>query len=393
MNQKDTPIRIMRLITRLNISGPAVHAVLLTSRLRSRGYECSLVCGRSNSPQDDMSYLAQQYEVEPIWVDDLNYTLNPIRVVLGIWRLYRLIGEIRPDIVHTHVRTAGFMGRLAAWLAGVPVIVHTFHEYPLGKYINPLQNGLFIWIERLMARFSNIIITLTENLRRDMVETYRITRRSHVTVLPLGLDLDQFANTKRKSGVFRAEHQLAPEIPLVGIVGRLISVKNHALFLEAAEKVKTHIPDAHFVIVGDGPLRQALAARIDESNLRGSVIFTGWQKDVAAVYGDLDVNVISSDNEGTPVPIIEALAAGCPVVATSVGGLPELLDQGALGKLVPPRDAAALAHAIIETLQNPPDVSTAQQAMINRYGIERLIHDMDSLYRGLLLAQQRKKSG
>src|SRR5690606_5468949 len=149
---------------------------------------------------------------------------------------------------------------------------------------------------------------------------------------------------------FRSAHDLPADAPLIGIVGRLVPVKNHALFLRAAVKIKQRLPDARFAIIGDGELRAELEAEASALGLGDCVVFTGWSRDVAPVYSDLDVLVISSLNEGTPVSVIEALAAGCPVVATAVGGLPDLLDGGDLGTLVPPEDADELASAVVKTI-------------------------------------------
>jgi glycosyltransferase involved in cell wall biosynthesis len=320
---------------------------------------------------------------------ELGRSLHPLRDIMTIWRLYRLIRRLKPDIVHTHTAKAGFAGRIAARLAGVPVIVHTFHGHVFQGYFDPTVTRMFIGLERLSARMSDTVITLTEGLRRELAEQYRITRTSHITVLPLGLDLAPFAAAQRKSGAFRRECGIPADAPLIGIVGRLVPVKNHRLFFEAAALVKAARPDARFVVVGDGELRDAITAQVDALNLRESVIFTGWMQDVAPVYADLDALAISSLNEGTPVSVIEALAAGCPVVATSVGGLPDLLDHGALGTLVPLGDARALADALIQVLDHPPDGARAQQLVLDRYGIDRLVQDLDSLYRGLLA---RKKA-
>ncbi len=173
-------------------------------------------------------------------------------------------------------------------------------------------------------------------------------------------------------------------MPLVGIVGRLVPIKNHDLFLQAALKVRASIPNTVFAIIGDGELRAELEAETAHLGLTDSVKFTGWVREVAPVYSDLDVLVISSLNEGTPVSVIEALAARCPVVTTAVGGLPDLLDRGALGALVPTEDVDALAAAITQAITNPPDTERAQRLMLDRYGIDRLVKDLDELYRGLL---------
>jgi glycosyltransferase involved in cell wall biosynthesis len=384
------PIRILRLIARLNVGGPAIHVTLLTQKLSAPNYESTLVCGTVEPDEGDMAYFAESHGVEPIIIPELGRSLNPVRDLTTIWTVYRLMRRLKPDVVHTHTAKAGFVGRLAAWLASVPVIVHTFHGHVFQGYFSWPQTRFFIFLERLTARLSDTIITLTDGLRRELAEEYHIARKGRITVLPLGLDLEVFAHTPRKSGTFRSAWNIPADVPLVGIVGRLVPVKNHALFLQAAAQVRASLPAACFVIIGDGETRAEVEAQVDALGLREVMTFTGWQRDLAPIYSDLDALVISSLNEGTPVSVIEALAGGCPVVTTAVGGLPDLLDHGALGKLTPPGDANALANAILDTLLNPPDGSEAQRLMLDRYGIDRLVRDLDSLYRGLLAKKKRK---
>lgn len=384
MAQPHRPIRVMRIIARLNIGGPAIHVSLLTAKLGPPEFESVLVCGNIGPDEGDMSYYARGLGVTPVFIPALGRELHPLRDLATLWTLYRLIRRWRPDVVHTHTAKAGFVGRLAAWLAGVPVIVHTFHGHVLHGYFGPARTRLFLLLERLTGRMADAIITLTDSLRDELVDVYRVAPREKFRVLGLGLDLVPFAATARRSGAFRAAWGLPADAPLVGIVGRLVPIKNHALFIDAAVQVRQAVPEAHFVIVGDGETRAAVEAQIARLGLSDAVTFTGWQHDLAPVYSDLDVLVISSNNEGTPVAVIEALAGGCPVVATAVGGVPALLENGALGALVLPGDATALASAIVATLRTPPDTRRAQAAMLERYSIDRLARDLAALYRDLL---------
>jgi glycosyltransferase involved in cell wall biosynthesis len=381
------PIRILRIIARLNIGGPSIHVTLLTQKLVPPHYESILICGTLPPGEGDMGYFAEARGVKPVVVPEIGRNVNPIRDLITIWKLYWMIRRLKPDIVHTHTAKAGFTGRVAAWLAGVPVIIHTFHGHVFQGYFSPALTQVFIWLERLTARMSDTVIVLTEGLRRELAEQYRITRKRHMTVLPLGLDLDVFTRCPRHTGEFRRQYAIPSNAPLVGIIGRLAPVKNHGLFLDAVARVHAEIPEAVFVIVGDGEnaIREEIKAKIAALGLTDVVKMTGWVQDVAPIYSDLDVLVISSLNEGTPVTVIEALASRCPVVATAVGGLPDLLDRGALGAMVPSGDADALAKAIAQTLRTPPTNSAqAQKLMVDRYGIDRLVRDLDSLYRGLL---------
>jgi glycosyltransferase involved in cell wall biosynthesis len=385
------PIRILRIIARLNVGGPAIHVTLLTEKLSAPDYESTLLCGAIEPGEGDMMYYAEAHGVQPILLPELGRSIHPLRDPQIIWKMYKLIREMKPDVVHTHTAKAGFVGRVAAWMAGTPVIIHTFHGHIFQGYFSSLKTTVFILLERLTARMSDTIITLTEGLRRELAEEYHIARKKHITVLPLGLDLEPFAQIPRHTGEFRKAWDIPPDVPLVGIVGRLVPIKNHSLFLEAAARVQAQLPAARFVIIGDGETRAEVEAKADALGLRDCVTFTGWQRDLAPIYSDLDALVISSLNEGTPVSVIEAVAAGCPVVATAVGGLPDLLDHGQLGKLVPSENPDALADAITDTLLNPPDTAATRPLMVDRYGIDRLVSDLDGLYRGLLAKKGRAR--
>jgi glycosyltransferase involved in cell wall biosynthesis len=383
------PIKVMNLIARLNIGGPAVAVTMLTARMGPPEYESLLVCGTIEPGEGDMTYFAEQHGITPIVIPELGRSLSPVRDIRTLWKVYKLIQEVKPDVVHTHAAKAGFVGRVAAWMSGVPVIVHTFHGHVFRGYFSSGRTRFFIFLERITARMADTIITLSDGLRRELAEEYHIARKGRITVLPLGLDLERFARTPRKQGAYRQKWGIPAGAPLIGIVGRLTAIKNHALFLHMAKRVLSARLDARFAIVGDGELRQESEALADQLGLRPAVIFSGWEKDIETVYGDLDVLVISSINEGTPVTVIEALSGGCPVVATAVGGVPDLLDHGKLGRLVPPEDAEALSQAILETLAAPPDPRIAQAAMIDRYGIDRLVKDLGGLYRGILSKKRR----
>ncbi|MCD4685783.1 MAG: glycosyltransferase family 4 protein [Anaerolineae bacterium] len=379
------PIRVMRIIARLNVGGPAIHVTLLTEAMQPPDFDSTLVCGQIGEHEGDMAYLAEARGITPQYIAALGRELAPLRDMVTLFKLWRLIRQVRPDVVHTHTAKAGFVGRIAAWLARVPVRLHTFHGHVFHGYFSPAKTHLFLWLERLTARFSDRLVTISPGLRDELAHTYRIAPAEKFTIVRLGLELKPFAATPRKTGDFRAQFNIPADAPLVGIVGRVVPIKNHALFLQAAQRVREAMPDAHFVIVGDGELRVAVESQVTELGLQDAVTFTGFLRDLKPVYADMDALVISSDNEGTPVSIIEALAAGVPVVSTAVGGVPDLLNQGAYGRLTPPGDAGALAEAISATLSDDTDDQHAiQDAIIAQYDISRLVADLSTLYRDLL---------
>jgi glycosyltransferase involved in cell wall biosynthesis len=336
-----------------------------------------------------MSYLAQNKGVQPIIVPSLGRKISLLNDLGTVWRLYRLMRRYRPDIVHTHTAKAGFVGRLAAWLARVPVRVHTFHGHVFHGYFGPFKTRLFLWLEKLSARLTSRIVTISPRLREELAYTYHIAIPGKIQVMPLGLDLEPLAEPVPEEQLteFRAVYGLPADTSLVGIVGRLVPIKNHELFLEMARIIVEQAENVHFVIVGDGERRAALERQVRAMGLEEHVSFTGWIQDLRPLLRALNVLVLSSDNEGTPVSVIEALTVGIPVVATAVGGVPDVLEDGKWGHVVPPHNPMALATAVLRTLNGDhPDPQPCREAVLSRYGIERLVHDLNLLYRELLAA-------
>lgn len=388
------PIRVMRIIARLNVGGPAVHVALLSAGLNDAAFQTTLVTGTLGPAEGDMSYLAREMGVEPLVIPSMQREISLLADLRAVWALVRLMRRTRPHVVHTHTAKAGFVGRLAAFLTGVPVVVHTFHGHVFRGYFGPARTQLFLWLERAAARASSAILTISDRLRDDLL-AFRIAPPERIRVVPLGLPLGELADLERLRGRLRAEQGFSTDNRLVGMIGRLVPIKRHDLFLDAARRVLGEMPQARFVIVGDGEQRGALEALAGQPGLAGKVVFTGWRADLPTIYADLDALVISSDNEGTPVSIIEAMAAGVPVVSTAVGGVPDLLEDGELGALVPPGDAAALAAAVLAALRAGPGARTAraQQQALRLYSAERLVRDIRQLYAELLAAKGIRAGG
>jgi len=383
--------KVVRVITRLNVGGPAVHTILLTDRLRP-SYTTLLVSGSEAASEGNMLEMASRLGVPVIRIRELGREIRPFADLVAFAKLVRLIARERPDIVHTHTAKAGLLGRVAAWLCGVPVIVHTFHGHVFrGGYFSPWLVRFFLILERVLARVTDQIITVAEQQRRELA-ALGIARTSSIAVVPLGLDLTEFATDVADPRAMRRKWGVPPQTPLVGIVARLVPVKGHELFLDAAAEVHQSHPDARFVIVGDGELRDQLEA---DARRRGlPVIFAGWESDVRAVYAALDVVCLTSLNEGSPVALIEALSARKPTVSTAVGGITDLIEDGKNGLLVPTRDPACFARAI-ERLIDEPDFArmlgkNGSTSVQLKYDAARLAHDIDQLYQRLLASKQAK---
>jgi glycosyltransferase involved in cell wall biosynthesis len=384
-------IKVLRIIARLNIGGPAIHVVNLNAGLDPSRFEEVLVSGTENPGEGSMFDYALSRGVKPIIVPEMvGQASFGVSDVKALAKLYRLIRRERPHIVHTHTAKAGFLGRLAARFAGVPVVIHTYHGHVLHGYYGSIMSWLLRRMEGTLARITDRIVAVSEQVKQDLV-AYGVASPKKISVIALGFDLEPFLHSLEQRGEFRRELGLNDGIRLVGIIGRIFPIKNHRLFLDAAARVAFEDPNARFVVVGDGVLRPAMERHARELGLTERVVFTGWRRDLARIYADLDVLVISSDNEGTPVSAIEAMASGRPVVATRVGGLPDLIAEGETGYLVPAREAHAMGAAILRLLREPQTarcMGQAAQAMAQeRFPVTRLITDMQDLNNQLLGAQ------
>ncbi len=373
---------VLRIITRLNIGGPARHATLLSRGLEDEGFRSELVSG---------SETAREGRIEPIGITyrsipSLKRAIDPVADLRTEVSLSRLIRDRRPDIVHTHLAKAGALGRLAARRAGVPVIIHTFHGHVLEGYFPRPVARAFVEAERRLARISDALLAISPLIRDQLLEL-RIGTPSQWHVIPLGLELDDLLTSTLSGDAARLRLGLLREGPLVGIVGRLVPIKNHNLFLDAAVRVASRRPDARFVVAGDGELRPEIESKAHRV-LGNRVQFLGWITDLPALYASLDVVVLTSRNEGTPVVLIEAGAASRPVIATSVGGVPDVVIDGETGFLVAAGDSEAVADRIVRSIANPERAGRMGRAgsafVRERFSADRLVAETASLYRQLL---------
>ena len=378
---------MLRVIARLNVGGPALHAVLLTERLDPSRYESRLVAGRVGEDEGDWLALHARTPAGLVSLPALGRDVRGGRDWSAFWALVQLIRAFRPHVVHTHTAKAGALGRLAAAACGVPVVVHTYHGHVFDGYFSPFMTKVVVVTERLLAHTASALVAVTDRVRRDVLAR-GIGAPDRVGVVPLGLDLDPLAAAAGRRGELRAELGLPASAPLVGSVARLVPVKAHEVFLDAARAVAPVRPDAIFLIVGDGERRAALETLARDAGLGDRVRFLGWRADLDRLYADLDVVVLTSKNEGSPVALIEAMAAARPVVSTRAGGVEDVVADGETGLVVPVGDAAALARAVVDLLEHPARAAAlgaaAQVSVLARFGSARLVRDIDRLYQRLL---------
>jgi glycosyltransferase involved in cell wall biosynthesis len=383
-------LTVLRAITRLNIGGPAIHAILLTRGLNGGRFRSMLVSGQEGPTEGSMRDLATGKAVAPLSLAGLGREVSPLHDLLAVRQAYALICRLRPTIVHTHLAKAGTVVRLAAKLAGVPIILHTYHGHVFHSYFSPLKTRLFLNIERALGSLSDRLIAVGEKQRRELIG-YGLAPAEKIVAVPLGLEIEPMLDVERERGRLRTELGLSEDEVLVGIVARLVPVKAHEVFFDAAERIARSVPKARFLVIGDGERRGELERLVGQLGLSERTRFLGWRRDMRGVYADLDVVALSSLNEGSPVAIIEAMAAGRPVVASDVGGVSEVVEHGRSGLLVPRRDPAALAAAVIDLVRDPAGAArlgaAARRAVFPKYASSRLVEDIERLY--LELAWQK----
>lgn len=393
MGRTSKQVQVVRAIDRLNIGGPSYHVLLLSRSLNKKGYKTILLKGCLAPGEEELLDVVQQTGVRPHEVDGLGRAISPFQDVRALVGFYRMIRQVRPQVVHTHKSKAGLLGRLAAWIAGVPITVHTFHGHIFKGYFPLWKSRLIIFLERLLAYRTDAIVAVTCQQRQELLG-YKIAPPSRLRSIPLGLQLEPYVFRRRADDGFRSELGFNSSAPLTGIITRLVPIKGVGQFLQAAQRVVSVIPEARFVVVGDGELRLELEDLAIQLGLKGKVSFTGYRRDTVRIYAALDLVVLSSFNEGLPVTLIEALAAGCYVVATHVGGVLDLVNTERLGLVVAPGDVGALAGAMIKALKElrcPPE---EERKLIGiRYGIDRLTEDIDHLYRSIIKCKHLKQAG
>jgi glycosyltransferase involved in cell wall biosynthesis len=401
----------VRIIARLNVGGPAKHVVWLTSGLEDAGYQSLLVAGTVPEGEEDMSYFADEAGVKPLYIPEMSREIS-LKDAVTTWKLFRLLLRERPEIVHTHTAKAGTVGRVAGflyrWLTpGVFVgrprackFVHTYHGHVFHSYYGRVRTGVFLTIERLLARLvTDRLVVVSEQQREEIGRIFRVGRADQIRVIRLGLDLNPFSNYANRRALFRQELGIDDDTTLVGIVGRLTEIKNHEMFLESVARVS--LDNVRFVVIGDGSLREKLEQQARSLGVEKKVIFAGGRKDPENFYPALDICALTSRNEGTPLTLIEAMANARPVIATSVGGVVDLLGsaevEGAYnicqrGVSVRPYDVDGFAAGLTRLIQD----RNLQERLSRRgfefvdhnYRKERLLEDIKNLY-GELLNRER----
>jgi glycosyltransferase involved in cell wall biosynthesis len=347
-------MKIVRIIARLNVGGPAIHVILLTRGFRDRGHDSYLLAGPVPESEGSMEYYASDCQIPLTRIPELVRPLSPWRDWIAFCKIYRFLRLEKPDVVHTHTAKAGTLGRAAAILARTPAIFHTFHGSVFDGYFSPAKTRFFLMIERILARFTDRIITVSTTLKSQLCDIYRIAPREKIEVVRLGFNLADFASIAQSGYRWAEKNNSEPAV--VGWVGRLTEIKDPLLFVDLASALKTAGLSVRFIMVGDGPLRHAVEDKISDCGLSSDFVLTGWQRSMPNIYSGMDLIVSTSINEGTPVTIIEAMATGCPFVAPNIGGLVDLTE----GVPESGEDLSTYSNGILVTRRN---VKTFERAV------------------------------
>lgn len=380
-------MKVVRVITRLNSGGPSFQAEHLSRALAARGHETLLVHGAlspAEAGEPARWRLAPRREEVPC----LARAPHPVRDLRALCALLRILRRERPDIVHTHQAKAGALGRLAARLAGVPVVVHTFHGNVLSGYFRPSAERAVAALERWLARSADVLIAVSPSQKADLAGRFRIAPEGKLRVVALGLDLGPFLAAAPADPSVRAALGIPEGAPVAALVARLEPVKDVPAFLRIAARVRAELPAARFLVVGEGKLRAALEAESRALGISEAVRFLGQREDLPRILSAVDAVCLTSRNEGTPVALIEAMAAGRAVVSYAVGGVPDVVEEGRTGRLAAPGDERAFARILAGLLADEGERkrlgAAARARVAGAYDPERLADDVEKLYRELL---------
>lgn len=381
-------MKVLSILTRLNIGGPARQELALTGEFARLGIEHVVVAGTSGPNEGDLGIEMGADHV--IRVPQLARPVRPWQDYVAYRKLKQVIAEQRPDVVHTHMSKAGLLGRMAASSRDVPVTAHTYSGHVLDDYFSPAISKTIEQIERRLARSTSLIFAVAETVRDEIVD-HGIASAERVTLVHHGVDLEPYLDIGAGPGTLRVQLRLPDNAILVGFAGRLAKVKRIDRLIEVARRVCAANARVHFVVAGDGPERAVVEEAVTTPELEERMHMIGWVVDLADFYESIDLVVLTSSNEGMPISLIEAAAAGRPAVATRVGGVPEVIADGLTGFVVD--DAASAAEAVLrlagDELLRRDMGAKARERVVEAFGVRRLAQDLQRYYQAALEVKRR----
>jgi len=381
-------IKVVHIITRLDKGGSAENTFLTVTGLNALGYDVTLISGPADTPEQDRRKQVEEHKVEYIFIPELVRRISPLNDMRALFRIYRILKKRKFDVVHTHTSKGGFLGRLAAKWVGAPIIVHTPHGHVLFGYFGRIKTNLFIILEKLASRVTDRIIALTAREKADTVET-GIADEEKFIVIYSGVELEKFKElpSDEKQGL-RKELGIPEHSIVVGTVGRLVTVKGPEYLLEASRFILPAYPDTFFVFTGDGELREHLEQQARDTGVEGNTLFLGWRNDAARIISIFDIFVLPSLNEGMGRVLVEAMALGKPIVASNIGGIPDLVIPGKNGFLVPPKNPEQLAKYIqilLSDTERREKMGLSGEETAGNFSHELMVKKIAELYREIMI--------
>lgn len=380
-------IKVLHIITRLDLGGTFEDTLASVLNLDNSKYEVTLSSGPSTALSETLISRLKQGGVRFVEIKQLRRQINIISDSIALYRIYRLIKNEKYAIVHTHTSKAGALGRLAAHLAKVPIIIHAPHGHIFYGYYGFFPTQLIILLEKSLASFTDRLITLTQLGKNDHIK-FGIAPANKIVPIYSGIELDKFRQFNIDIKKKKDQFHLPLDSNLISVIARLAPVKGHRYFLEAAVRIIEVIPKARFLLIGEGPLRKKLIEQVKRLGLTKEVVFFGGCEDIRPFLGISDIVVLPSLNEGMGRILLQAQACGKPVVATRVGGVPEVVRDNETGLLVPAGDAAALADAIIYLLKDKEKrraiSDQAKRWVDSKFSVEAMVKGIANLYQELI---------
>lgn len=391
--------RVLRLINRFNLGGPTYNVTYLT-RYMAPEFETLLVGGLKEESEASSDFILEQNGIKPVIIPEMRRSINPMNDIAAYRHIKKLIQEFKPHIVHTHAAKAGALGRMAAFNCNVPITLHTFHGHVFHSYFGSAQTMVYKNIERYLAKRTTALVTLSEKQKHELADIHKIAPPEKFHIIPLGFDLERFwTNKEEKRKQFRMRYKIADDEIAIGIIGRLVPVKNHAFFLNAFKEAKSKTTKKiKGLIIGDGELKAQLIelctqlnlsyTQADDINAQADIVFTSWIKEADVATAGVDIIALSSLNEGTPVSLIEAQAAGKPIISTQTGGIENVVIPDITALLSPLANLNDFTQNMIILIDNQNVMESlsikGKDFVVERFHYTALAMNMRQLYHELL---------
>ena len=387
--------KILRIINRFNLGGPTYNAAYLTKYLED-DYETLLIGGKHEKSEKSSMHILDNLGLKPIIIEEMQRSIHPILDRIALKKIKDIIIEFKPDIVHTHAAKAGALGRKAAYDLGVKQIYHTFHGHVFHSYFGKIKTNIYKKIERDLAKKSTKIIAISEIQKQELSEVHKICSKEKIEVIPLGFDLKKFyENQTEKRKYFRKKWKIKDDEIAIGIIGRLVPIKNHVFFIDVIEKViRKSNTSLRIFIVGDGEEKENIIIKVSAYNLDYStddkiatIQFTSWIKEIDEVNAGMDIICLCSLNEGTPVSLIEAQASGKPIVTTRTGGIENIVMENKTALISDNNDLNKFTENVLSLIKEKDKRTLFSEIAIKKskdFDYSILIKNIKKLYKNSL---------